>query len=766
MTANAYSFLPWLRTGLATRITAPPGTTPPGNGDRASIPVRLRITGDKAGGGVLTRDVEQAVQVYGPGDVIGVDPRAVSRTEPRGWVTNAEPDFLAHVEFYDEDFPWRYSPAVPDGGTARLAPWLALVVLAGGRDPHDPHGEFDEGTSPDRPLPFITVTEPDATLPAPDQLGAWAHVHANGGLAAAVATDDLSVALPALGAVLAANPDNACSRLLCPRHLTPDTGYHAFLVPAFETGRLAGLGLDPAGSPGALHPAWGVPYAGQPAPGMLPYYHRWFFTTGGAGDFETLVRLLQPREPDPMTGRRDIHVHASPGFGLPGALQVPLRPPDVFDKWDDQPPGQPYPHPFQRALAALINLADDYLDATPAAAHAALAATLSTVDSSTVDQVVATLSGVEQSTVDSNPDPVITPPLYGRWHARTSRLLVKRDGVTPVEHDRNWVHKLNLDPRFRVAAGFGTTVVQDRQEEFMAAAWAQVGDVLAANARIRAAQLAREVGHVLQTRHLDAPAAATFTAAADVPPSGRALTITAPAHSRLTAPATAEAASALAADATIPVETVAVGFRVAESRVGPAPVSAAMRRIIRPGARLARSVFTDEHPPDALLARLDDETGGITAAAPKTTPAAVVTTDQLDATLHPTPGIRAALAGADPVDDLPTSSDFVLTLPGDPLIPTPGGPDSPEAARYKDALREVFRGRDAASSAYRARPTPCSPACARTRRSPARCSPRSASRTGCNRSPSGSSRRWRTRSSTCRCTRRCWACRSRRSCPA
>lgn len=691
---NAYSFLPWLRTGLATRITTPPGTA-----DRASIQVRLRITGEAVGGGVLTRDVEQAVQVYGPGDVIGVDPRAISRTEPRGWITNAEPDFLAHIEFYDEDFPWRYSPAVPDAGTARLAPWLALVVLAAGRDPHDQDGEFDEGTSPDRPLPFIMVADPDGTLPTPDQLGAWAHVHVNGSLAGVVASDDMSVALPALGAVLAANPDNACSRLLCPRHLAPNTGYHAFLVPAFETGRLAGLGLDPAGSPGALHPAWGVPYTGQPAPGTLPYYHRWFFSTGGAGDFESLVRLLQPREPDPMTGRRDIDVHASPGFGLPGittpaalggvlrlggALQVPLpvppRPADVFDLWDDQPPGQPYPHPFQRALAALINLADDYLDKTPAAAHAALPA----VDRSAIARL---------STAQTGPDPVITPPLYGRWHALTSRLLFQRDGTTPAEHNRNWVHKLNLDPRFRVAANFGTAIVQDRQEEFMAAAWAQVGDVLAANARIRAAQLAREVGHQLQTRHLDPPAAAMLTA--DAPPSGRALTLTAPAHSRVTAPAAAEPpagrGAAVAVGATVGVENIAVGFRVAESRVGPAPVSATMRRIIRPGARLARSVFTEDHPADALLPRLDAEEGGVTAAAPKTTPAAVVTADQLDATLHPSPGIGDA---PDPVDSLPTSSDFVLTRPGDSFIPTPGGPDSPEATRYKDALREVFRGRD------------------------------------------------------------------------
>jgi hypothetical protein len=706
VTGNAYSFLSWLRTGLATRITEAPGA----EARRVSILVRLRISGEGLNGNPIGTDVEQPVQLYGPGDVIGVDPRAISRTEPRAWITNVEPNYLAHIEFYDEDFPWRYSPAVPDGGTARLAAWLALVVLAAGRDPHDPDGEFDEGLSPDRPLPFITVTDPDTTLPPPDQLGAWAHVHVNGPLAAQVASNDMAVALPALAAVLAGNADDACSRVVCPRRLAPDTGYHAFLVPALETGRLAGLGLDPAGAPGALHPSWGRPYQNQPLAGMLPYYHRWFFTTGAAGDFEALVRLLQPRVPDARVGRRDIDVHRSPGLGLPGittpadidgvlrlggALQVPRRSPDEFDTWD-----QPYPHEFQEALAALINLADDYLDQPPAAAHAALTA--------------AAPGAVPTGQVD----PVITPPLYGRWPALTSRLLTNRDG-TPADNIGNWVHKLNLDPRFRVAANFGTRVIQARQEEFMAAAWAQVGDVLAANARIRAAQLAREVGHVLQVRHLDplpaamaamraaapaggdeSPAAAAMRVAAALAPTGRALRLTAPAHARLTAPTAATgllargpaAAGGDAAD----VEKVAVGFRVAGSRVGSAPVSPAMRRITRPGSRLMRALpFTDEQPPDALLPRLDAETGGVTAAAPKTTPAAVVTVDQLDAALHPSIGI-AAVTGGDPVDELPTSSDFVLTLPGDAFIPTTGGEDSPEAVRFKDALRDLFRGRDGA----------------------------------------------------------------------
>ena len=62
-----------------------------------------------------------------------------------------------------------------------------------------------------------------------------------------------------------------------------------------------------------------------------------------------------------------------------------------------------------------------------------------------------------------DPDPIITPPLYGTWHALTNRVLKERDGTAIVPND-NWVHRLNLDPRFRVAAGIGTRVIEDQQE--------------------------------------------------------------------------------------------------------------------------------------------------------------------------------------------------------------------------------------------------------------------------------------------------------------
>jgi hypothetical protein len=693
VTANAYSFLPWLRTGIATRIADDPGSA-----SRASVPVTLRIIGEAISGPALSRDVVHQVQLYGPGDVIGIDRRAISRTEPRPFITNVEPNYLAHIEFYDEDFPWRYSPAPPDGATKRLLPWLALVVLAAGPDPAD--AEFTEGSPGVGPLPFVTVKDPAATLPPPAQLGAWAHVHVDGVLDDPVASDTTGAALANLAQVLRTDADRACGRLICPRHLRPATPYVAFLVPAFETGRLAGLGADPAAAPGALYSSWGPHYPNRVGEGQLPYYHRWSFTTGSTGDFEYLVRLLRPRVPDPRVGRRDVDVHRPPGPGLPGieepaalggvlrlggALQVPGRPQDEWDSWDE-----PFPHPFQTALARLINLAEDYRHAPAAQANAA--------------------TGVP--VLADRTDPVITPPLYGRWHALTDRLL---DDADP--NHRNWVHRLNLDPRLRIAANFGTQVIQARQEEFMAAAWEQVGDVLAGNHRIRSAQLAREVGHVLQVRHIDPPVAGApasrarhrAVTAAPAAATGRSLTLTAPAHPRLTTTVstTVRLAAAGGPDRLVDVaEELAVGFRVARSQVAATPLSPVMRRITRPGSRLMRRLpFTADAPAEALIPRMDAATDPVTAAPPKTVPAGVVTPAQLDAVLNPVVGLAAATAG-DPVDDLPHSPDFILRDLRDPVAPTTGPTDSDEAQRFKAALHQLYDGLGTAAAVGATDPAP------------------------------------------------------------
>ena len=141
---GTYSFLPWLRQGVANAINAPAA------GPRATINVQLQLSGTPISGGApLTQPIAQDIQLFGPGDIIGIEGRAVVRTEPRDWVTNFESNYLAAIDFYDEDLPWRYTPAPPEG--LQLLPWLALVVLQ--------EGEFAEAKNiAGRPLPFVTVT--------------------------------------------------------------------------------------------------------------------------------------------------------------------------------------------------------------------------------------------------------------------------------------------------------------------------------------------------------------------------------------------------------------------------------------------------------------------------------------------------------------------------------------------------------------------------------------------------------------------------------
>jgi hypothetical protein len=738
-TLGTYSFLPWLRQGIAGQITAQDGDPSPVQ--RASVHVQLKLSGERIGGGAAFEEpVDRNVQLYGPGDIVGIDRRAIVRREPRDWITNFEPNYLAHIEFYDEDFPWRYTPAAPDGSRLRLRPWITLIVLE--------EGEFIDAGGVEQPLASIDVLNHDA-FPNADDLWAWAHVHVNRPLAGSDAeftSTDMGAVLPRLRAVLAESADLAYSRLVCPRRLKPLAAYHAFVVPTFEAGRLAGLGQDPAGAATATASAWGAGGVTR-----LPYYDRWYFHSGTQGDFEYLVRLLKPGPVDKKVGVRDIDVR-TPGSGLPGisdadlhgilklggALRVPrknfseaeLKVIMRYEQWANPPPPQPDPppHPFQSALAAFVNLADDYAAQPANTANAATAA-----------------NGLG-AVVTNDPDPLITAPIYGRWHALTQRLLVDRDG-NPVDPDDNWVHELNLDPRHRLAAGFGTRVVQQHQEEYMQAAWEQVGDILEANRRIRLAQLASQVA-VLWHSDLMVPLAAASPQ--------RALALTAPVQARVRDGA------------------VTVRYGRAASLVPPVLTSVAMRRITRPGSRLMRALpFDSEARPDNVLDRVN--AGEVSAAPPKVTPPGVVTTDEVADLLLPSgvprwildaldrfpwlqwlPLLLALLAGAlavvavatgavalavvaviaavllvalwllvrrwatavanarvirekgltpEAVDALPSSPDFVITRPGSGFLPTTGATDSVQAKRFKDALRD-WHSLHAASAAASSRPAP------------------------------------------------------------
>jgi len=711
MTA-AMTFLPWLRQGLANEITAPSGVQL-----RATIKVDLELQGLAAGGPTITT-ISRDVQLVGPGDIVGIDSRAIVRTEPRSGITNFEPNYLAFIEFSD-DLPWRYTPEPVVQN--RLRPWIMLMVLK--------EGEFaDEPYQAGRPLSCVRLSDDAPQFPAAADLSAWAHVHFNGSLLAdptLVKSTDATAVAQALQSALDVNPDLASSRILCLRQLDPNASYHAFLIPVFETGRLAGLGLDPANAPAATTAAW-EPYPTgkvKDEPNLHPYFHRWYFRTGGVGDFEYLVRLLKPKPADHRVGRRDLDATA-PGATLPsagvqklgGALRVPVAAlkPDALAQYNREENWRATNPLFQPALARFINLADDYSTKPAKVANKA--------------------SGL--GPVEGDPDPLVTSPLYGRWHAQTQRLLYERNGNS-VPNAQNWVHRLNLDPRHRVAAGLGTGVIQKNQEDFMRAAWAQVGDVLEANRLVHLSQLGVGVSSAWYDRHVS-------SLAANEPE--RAFVLTAPVQSRIV------------------VSGSTVRHQIRQSKVPTAVLSPAMRKISRRRGALARNLpFTSQAPASKLIARIND--GEVLSAPVKTAPTGVITLAQVADGLRPrgvptalaealgrapylpkvvlgvsllaaagmavaggvagiAAGLAVAAAGtfayqrlnawtmqmravmalrdegrtAAMVDSLPNSADFRITAPDSGFTPRVGGNrDSVEATRFKTALRDSYTLTDAAA---------------------------------------------------------------------
>jgi hypothetical protein len=468
-------FLPWVRRGLGAAMTAGPDGRP-------ELPLELRVN---------ARPVAVRLRSYGPGDVTGIDPRVIVRTDPPAGSTAAEANDLALVEFDPPDFPWLLSPESPDA-RGRLAPWLCLVVV-------DPRSDAAVAARPGSPLPVLTVPSGAEATELPDLRESWAWAHAQ----VTLGDDD------ELDTTLTGAAERSVSRLLCPRRLDAATEYIACLVPAFAAGRQAGLGERVTGPGGA--PAWR--HDGTDAV-TLPVYHRWRFVTGAAGDFESLAKALRGGPPPAQVGARRMVVEDL-GFGLPdlepltqqGALTVPHL------------PGQEEPEiagAFADAMTDLVNLPAEQRD-------------------------------------DPTSDPVVAPPVYGQWQA--AQLTVPEPGGTPA-----WLRELNIDPRHRVAAGLGTLVVQDQQEQLMASAWQQLadGDRLA---KIRCrVELAREVLGAFHRKRLL--------------PMGEAalLQFTAPLQARVL------------------LEQATVRQHVHETVLPDAVVTAAFRRVARPHGPVARRV--------------------------------------------------------------------------------------------------------------------------------------------------------------------------------
>lgn len=559
-----YQFQSWARRGISAHINeqdtlGDPAAALPA-GERASVPIGVSINAKP--------QTPKNFALIGPGDIIGVHRDMIVRTEPRSWTADFEPNYLAFVEFYDEDFPWRYTPARPQG--ERLRPWLALLALKEGEFERDDHRT---------PLPAIRVKAREA-LPPSDETWLFAHVHTEQVIPGSELSD-LEKYLRSLQEVVGTDPDKIYSRLLSPRHLEPNQAYYAFLVPAFEAGRLAGLDRSTAGVP-AQKPSWDATTTGV----ELPFYFDWQFRTGAGQDFESLVELLEPRVLDPRIGIRSMDC-SRPGFvkvDSEGRAR-PLAP--------GEEPGLPAPDPAVQGLEGALKT-----DRTKS-----LPQTFTPNAFQDELEILVNLPETIQTDLDAPPgseedflnDPVVTVPFYGQNHARQR----KTDKVLLDTSKGGWYHDLNRDPRTRVPAGFGTSVVQKHQEKFMRKAWQQVERVYEANRKIRGFQFNMHVSILYHAQFFARLAPAKL------------LAVTTPVHAKLRGSPTT------------------IRQQLLESRLAAPVLSAPFRRLTRPAGKLADRLSRNGQPFDysELVTAVNE--GRVTPAPPRGVPEGIPSVDDL-----------------------------------------------------------------------------------------------------------------------------------------
>ena len=292
-----YGFLPWVRSGLASLAK----TLPTHN--FVSLQVGLAVN--------TTATAPVTVRLHGPGQVSGIDPRAITRMEPTPGTVSFEPNYFPLVEFATPDFPWTFSPAVPSG--AALKPWLCLVAVK-----VQPGVTLVLRGSSLPLLEFSAPATPVSELPDLDEITSWAHAQVNSAAASG---------LTAAGSL---------SRIICPRQLEPNTSYIACLVPTYNAGVQAGISPDLPGDDSDVTLAWS---ASTTAPFSLPVYAHWTFDTGEDGDFASLARRLRAPSAPLDVGLAPME-ESAPGFGMPafpglalsleGALMAPQNNPTAW----------------------------------------------------------------------------------------------------------------------------------------------------------------------------------------------------------------------------------------------------------------------------------------------------------------------------------------------------------------------------------------------------------------------------------------------------
>lgn len=475
---NALTFISWLRNGLSSLPSAG------ASGPRRSVQAEINLTS-----GGRSQNYPQSFMMKGPGEVVGFGQTMVARTEPLNGDNDFEPNFFPFVEFLESDFPWRYS--IEDDNQGRLTPWLILLVLK--EAPGEPEFKLVDNKSGKQPVILVSPK----LLPNLSEAWAWAHVQISGDPGAGIES------------YLANNPQMNCSRLVCPRKLEELSRYSAFIVPVYEAGRRAGLGIPFDDSIGSQK-AW-PDSSNSNVPIEIPEYYQWSFQTSEYGDFEGLIDRLQYRPTAEDFGVRPVK-GSQPGYFLnsDGSEVVFTHRQELIHA-----KGEPTVSGFWSKIITIFKSTwfwrrpvylPDLIQVEGALAAPDYSNNRKPIYSANFEEKLWESLNTELANSDlsdlNQDDPLISLPVYGRYFQETT-VLEKPLNTGGWDGPTSWVSEVNLDRRTRIAAAIGSSVVQEHQDEFMKECWSQVGAIREANEQLRLAEAANFCGECLKIRHFN-----------------------------------------------------------------------------------------------------------------------------------------------------------------------------------------------------------------------------------------------------------------------
>ena len=462
-------YFPWVRKGLSNRIDEEDTlaeNTPGLALERSVLFVEAKFEKTPASAVTNAKDKlpvfteTKQVQFISPGDITGVNSDAIMRVAPKEGSDDFSIQFFPYIEFWEPDFPWRYTPAHPTADGKKLRPWLALLACKKENFSMVRMNDGRQWAS----MHIETEDQYRAIFPAPEDT--WKSAHAQG----------------------ITNDEPAFSRLLALRQAEElDAGqeYYVLLVPAFETGRLRGLGYDDDEIKNvvAQQPAWEQTLEKQKnrkKPLCFPVYYAWDFKAGG-DSFDAMAKKLTIASD--LTA--DIKIDVSRmGEGLD------------YDLFDDAPERKVIGMP-----AATKTIGYNYLEESEpfpkkSGDEEKLYENLKNLLSKNPVflENKMEIAGGDAGEAVGDDDPWIVPPIYGGKHIMAASLDDADHKETP------WLPRLNLDIHFRAAAGLGRKTVQTHQEEFVNRAWKQVEAINTLNQEMRKRLLSVNVNDALKNK--------------------------------------------------------------------------------------------------------------------------------------------------------------------------------------------------------------------------------------------------------------------------